>query len=649
MCGIAGVFDLAAASTADDLRSRADAMAARVRHRGPDGAGIWVDAASGVALGHRRLKILDLSAAGAQPMVSGSGRFVVTYNGELYNAPELARELERSGTRFRGHSDTEVLVEAIDAWGLDALLRRANGMFAFALWDRHERQLHLVRDRLGEKPMYYAWQGRTVLFGSELKVLRAHPGFAADIDRDALALYFRFGYVPSPMSMLRGVRKLPAASVLTVSAADSSRPEPVAYWSALADLDAASSVGNASADPEAEVDRIEELLRDATRLRMRADVPLGAFLSGGIDSSTVVALMQAQASGSVSTFTIGSTAKTLDEAPAAAAVAAHLGTRHTELVVTPEDALAVIPRLPEVYDEPFADSSQVPTMLVAELARRDVTVSLSGDGGDEVFGGYERYRWVPSLARRLARVPSAVRRGAAWAAMAVPPRLWDGIVGPLPVRVRPRIPATKVAKLASVAPLDGAHAMYRRLVASWDDPGDVVIGAAPPRTIVDDPQLWQRADGDMVSVMMALDTATYLPDDILVKLDRATMCVGLEGRVPFLDHRVVEHVGRLPASLKIRDGHGKWLLRQVLRRYVPESLFDRPKTGFAVPIGAWLRGPLRDWADALLEPDRLRREGYLRPEPIAAAWHEHRRGRRDWDAQLWVVLMFEAWLEATTN
>jgi asparagine synthase (glutamine-hydrolysing) len=496
-------------------------------------------------------------------------------------------------------------------------------MFAFALWDRKERRLQLVRDRFGEKPIYYSRQGTSLLFGSELKALRAHPGFAADVDRRALSLFFRFGYVPSPASILEGVHKLPPASVLTVTAGDLRERQPVAYWSAL-DV-AIEPVTSGALDHHEEIDQLDELLRDATRIRMRADVPLGAFLSGGIDSSTVVALMQAEASGAVSTFTIGSTSRAHDESEPAAAVAAHLGTRHTELVVTPEEARSVIPQLPTVYDEPFADSSQIPSVLVAALARRDVTVSLSGDGGDEMFGGYERYRWVPRLARRFARVPSPLRRSAGRVAASMPPRLWEAVVAPLPTRVRPRIPATKVAKLSSLAPLDGASAMYRQLVSTWSDPTDVVVGVEPAST-----------GNDAVAAMMALDTVTYLPDDILVKLDRATMSVGLEGRVPFLDHRIAEHMGRLPSSLKVVDVRS-------------ESLLERPKAGFGVPIGAWLRGPLREWADALLAPERLQREGYLRSEAVTAAWDDQRRGRRDRAAQIWTALMFQAWLEATTS
>jgi len=641
MCGIAGVLDLAGATTADELQSTARTMAAALRHRGPDDHGTWVDPAAGVAFGHQRLSIVDLSAAGAQPMCSSSGRYVLSYNGEIYNAEALANDLSGSGRRFRGHSDTEVLVEAIDEWGLERAVERTNGMFAFSLWDREHRRLHLVRDRLGEKPLYYGWIGNVLVFGSELKALRAHPAFSGEIDRDALSLFLRFNCVPAPWSIFRGIQKLPPASILTVDPArrpHEALPEP--YWSALAAFEHRD--GSPALSDDDATDHLEELLLDATRSRMRSDVPLGAFLSGGIDSSTIVALMQRESSEAVRTFTIGNTVATFNEADRANAIAQHLGTHHTELLVTPEDALSVIPRLPHVYDEPFADSSQIPTFLVAEIARRDVTVSLSGDGGDEMFGGYDRYRWVPRVAKRFGRVPAGVRRAASNALLAVPPRVWDALALPLPTGMRPRMPATKLAKLAAIMTLDSPPAMYRELVSHWEEPDAVVIGAHEPPTAVD--AAWQtgRRPED---AMMAVDVVTYLPDDILVKLDRATMSVGLEGRVPILDHRVVEFATSLPLEQKIRDGQSKWLLRRVLARHVPTRLFESPKSGFGVPIGTWLRGPLRPWAEELLAPDRLRREGFLRPEPIRAAWDEHQRGRRDHEYHLWDVLMFQAWLE----
>jgi asparagine synthase (glutamine-hydrolysing) len=641
MCGIVGLLDTSASQREDDLRTLVDAMRDTLRHRGPDASGTWVDAPAGIALGHRRLSIVDLSDAGAQPMASASGRWILTYNGELYNAPDLAADLVAAGHRFRGHSDTEVLVEAIASWGLERTLARANGMFAFAVWDRDERALHLARDRVGEKPLFYGWFGSTFVFASELVALRAHPAFDDEIDRTALTEYLRRNCVPAPRSIFEHVRKLPPASVLTIHAASVPGAEsPVTYWSVADTYDPARARPDIGDDGA--VDELEALLLDAVRIRMRSDVPLGAFLSGGVDSATVVALMHAHSDRAVRTFTIGSTSRAHNEADRAAVIADRLGTRHTELVVTGDDALAAVDRLPVVYDEPFADSSQIPTLLVSELARRDVVVSLSGDGGDEVFGGYERYRWVPSLTDRNRRIPAAWRAAGARAATAVPPRAWEALTAPIPPRWRPQIPATKVAKLASLATLDDPRAMYEVLVSHFADPASVVVGGDDPSVV--DPTPWR--DDEAVERMMARDTVTYLPDDILVKLDRATMSVSLEGRIPFLDHRVVELMASLPLRTKLRDGTSKWLLRRVLERYVPAEVFAGPKAGFGVPIGAWLRGPLRPWAEDLLATDALARAGYLRPEPIRRLWDEHQSGRYDRAYQLWDVLMFQAWLEA---
>jgi asparagine synthase (glutamine-hydrolysing) len=536
-----------------------------------------------------------------------------------------------------------VLVEAIEHWGLDTALDRVNGMFAFACWDRDERRLSLVRDRLGEKPLYYGWRGSTLLFGSELTALRAHPKAAFTVDRGALASYLRFAAVPAPASIYEGVSKLPPASILTVDAdsASGSRVALRRYWSA---FDSFTDPRVDRTDPTGIIDELEPLLRDAVRIRMRSDVPLGAFLSGGIDSTTVVALMQDQSEAPVRTFTIGSTYRTYDEAATAHAVASHLGTRHTELIVTAADAQAVIPRLPDIYDEPFADSSQIPTFLVAELARHDVTVSLSGDGGDETFGGYNRYRHLPRIVRRNRRIPASARRRAAALIEAVPPVTWERLAALVPSSRRPRIPATKAAKFAAVTRLDAPEAMYAELVTDWSGVDTVVIDGIAPRTLVDRADEWPPV-AELENLLMALDTVTYLPDDILVKLDRATMAVGLEGRVPLLDHRVVEFGAGLPASMKLRDQRSKWPLRAVLSRYVPDELVNRPKSGFGVPLGDWLRGPLRPWADDLLAADRLRREGFFLAEPIRAIWEEHQHRTRDWEYHLWDVLMFQAWHE----
>ncbi len=649
MCGIAGFLDLAPARDAASLQATVAAMADTLRHRGPDDAGVWVDAAAGVALGFRRLAIIDLSPHGRQPMASADGRYVVVFNGELYNFRALRADLERAaGVRFRGHSDTEVLVEAIAHWGLRAALDRFNGMFAFAVWDCHERRLHLVRDRLGEKPLYYGWVGGCFLFGSELAALRAHPAFDAEIDRGAVALYLRLGCVPAPYSIYRGIAKLPPGTLLTVPADDpGARPRPAAYWSARAVAERGAQAPLRGPVREI-VAQLDALLRDAVRLRLEADVPLGAFLSGGIDSSTVVALMQAQSARPVKTFTIGFHEADYDEARHAAAVARHLGTEHTALYLTPDEALAAIPRLPTLYDEPFADPSQLPTFLVAELARGAVTVALSGDGGDELFGGYNRYFWGRSIWQKVGWLPRGVRGTAVAALTALSPEAWGAVfarLGPaLPRGVRQSNPGDKLHKLAEVLDADHAEALYLRLVSHWKEPAALVPGAAEPATLLTDRAAWADLP-DFTQRMMFLDTVTYLPDDILTKLDRATMAVSLEARVPLLDHRVVEFAWRLPLALKIRRGQGKWLLRQVLDRYVPRALVERPKMGFGVPLDAWLRGPLRDWAEALLDEGRLRRDGLLDPAPIRAKWREHLSGQRNWQYYLWDVLMLQAWLE----
>jgi asparagine synthase (glutamine-hydrolysing) len=648
MCGLAGFVDCARETPGEALGAIATRMAETLRHRGPDSGGAFADPAAGIALGFRRLAIVDLTEDGNQPMTSACGRYVIVFNGEIYNFTELRAQLEGAGHRFRGRSDTEVLLAAFTAWGVPAAMPRLNGMFAFAVWDRRERLLHLAVDRVGEKPMYYGWSGTTFLFGSELKALRAHPGFRAGIDRDALALYLRHKYVPAPWSIYQGVRKLPPATVLTVGVGTPGHsPAPVPYWSAR-------SVAESGADhglgPAEATDRLDELLRDAVARRMVADVPLGAFLSGGVDSSTVVALMQAQSSRPVRTFTIGYDDPDFNEAVDAKAVAAHLGTDHTELYVSPRDCMAVIPRLPGLYDEPFADSSQIAVFLVSQLARRHVTVSLSGDGGDELFGGYNRYRWVPGVWRQASRIPRPLRGAAAGLLTSRSPEAWQRLLrraGPLAPRTADhRLAGDKLHKLAGVLGLDSPEAIYLDLVSHWKQPNALVRGASELPTAVTDPGQWADVPG-VVEHMMYLDLVTYLPGDILVKLDRASMGVSLEGRVPLLDHRVVELAWRVPMDLKIRDGQTKWLLRQVLYRYVPRQLIERPKMGFGVPIDRWLRGPLRDWAETLLAADRLSADGYLDPAQVRDRWAEHLSGRRDWQYHLWDVLMFQAWLDET--
>jgi asparagine synthase (glutamine-hydrolysing) len=621
-------------------------MSATLAHRGPDDAGNWSDPNGEVGFGSQRLAIIDVSPLGHQPMTSADGRYTIAYNGEAYNFEAIRAELQAAGRTFRGHSDTEVIVEALSQWGVEATIPRFWGMFAYGIWDAKERQLHLVRDRLGKKPLYYGWQDGTLLFGSELKALRAHPAFHAPVDRDALTAYLRFCYVPSPRSIHVGIHKLPPATWITFGPdRPGELPEPRSYWDPVAIADAGQRDRSEYTDEEA-VDALDTLLGDAVRLRMISDVPLGAFLSGGIDSSTVVALMQAQSSRPVRTFTIGYDNAQYDESVAAKAVAAHLGTDHTELQVTPAEMQAVIPRLPDLYDEPFADASQIPTFLVSELARRSVTVALSGDGGDEVFGGYNRYVTGMRTWKRLSRVPQPARRGAVKVVEGIRPRTWDRagriIDKVLPSGRRGFVSGNRVHKLASVLALGSVDEMYTRLVSTWPEPGGLVIGGVEP------PLPFKSIRSGIVEPaerMMLFDLIGYLPDDILAKVDRASMGASLEARAPLLDHRVVEFAWRLPLSQRIRGGEGKWLLRRVLDRHVPKPLIDRPKQGFGIPIDRWLRGPLREWATDLLSESRLKREGYFDPKPITAALQDHLEGRRNVQYPLWVVLMFEAWLE----
>lgn len=652
MCGLTGFLDTAASLDCDAQRAIVRRMAASLLHRGPDDGGEWMDEQAGIALGFRRLAIVDLSPAGHQPMVSASGRYVIAFNGEVYNFGAIRSELEAAGAApvYRGGSDTEVMLAAFEAWGVEKAVQRFIGMFAFALWDREQRTLHLVRDRLGVKPLYYGWAGKTLLFGSELKALRAHPGFDGKIDRDALALMLRYDYIPAPYSIYRGFRKLPAGTILTLHADSGWEADAIPYWSAKTVAESGVHNPFGGSDEEA-IEHLDGLLRDSIGLRMIADVPLGVFLSGGVDSSVVVALMQAQSSRPVKSFTIGFREESYNEAQHARAVAKHLGTEHTELIVSPEEAMAVIPRLPALYDEPFADPSQIPTFLVSQLARTSVTVSLSGDGGDELFGGYNRYFWGRGLWNRLGKIPRPVRQAGAGLMNAVPPGTWDSLfrlAGPLlPAGARQRNPGDKMAKLAEIMGADGPDALYLALVSHWKHPTELVADSQEPPTPFTDRSRWANLS-DFTQRMMFLDTVSYLPDDILVKVDRASMGVSLEAREPLLDHRILEFAWKLPMQMKIRDGKGKWLLRQVLYRYVPQNLIERPKAGFGVPIDEWLRGPLRDWAESLLAESSLRRQGVFNPTPIRKKWAEHLSGRHNWQYYLWNILMVQAWLEAET-
>jgi asparagine synthase (glutamine-hydrolysing) len=640
MCGIAGFVGAASNIAGGNVDNIAESMAASLAHRGPDDQGIWVDPAAGTALVHRRLSIIDLSPAGHQPMVSADERFVITYNGEVYSYQPIAAEFAARGHKFRGHSDTEVILESFAVNGVAATLKRMIGMFAIALWDRRERTLTLIRDRLGIKPLYWAKFGTLFLFGSELKALRAHPGWTPRIDRNAVAAFMRHNYVPAPHTIYEGVHKLAPGTILTLPW--QGEPRISRFWDARAVARDGMNLPLQGTDAEL-TEQLESLLRDAVGRRMIADVPLGAFLSGGIDSSTVVALMQAARSGKVRTFSIGFEIPGYNEAPHAAAVARHLGTEHTELTVTSRQALDVIPRLPEWYDEPFADSSQIPTYLVSAMTRRHVTVALSGDGGDELFAGYNRYQLTQRFWRALSLLPQPLRKSAAAALTALSPDRWTSLLSALPSRLRPPQIGDKVHKVAAVLKLDSADAIYRRLVSHWE-PFEIMPQAREPRTILDDDKLPTEFP-ELLARMQFLDLVTYLPDDILTKLDRASMAVALEARVPLLDHRVVEFSWRLPRAAKVRRGTSKWLLRQVLYRHVPPALVERPKMGFGIPLGEWLRGPLRDWAEALLNERRLREAGLLDHAMVRRFWQEHVDGRRNWQYLLWDVLMLEAWRE----
>jgi asparagine synthase (glutamine-hydrolysing) len=644
MCGIVGYLSSHNHGNPKEIIS---VMSSRITHRGPDDFGFWLDQQVELALGHQRLSIIDLTRAGHQPMISQSGRFVLIFNGEIYNHLSLRKNLNHFD--WCGYSDTETLLACIDTWGLHKAISLSQGMFAFALWDKINKKLFLVRDRLGEKPLYYGWQNGVLLFGSELKSLQVHPDFNAEINRASIALLLRYGYIPTPHSIYKDIFKLPPGCCLEIdyhSPIDSPL-NPVPYWSMKTAAEEGSADTLDCSDAEA-VSLLEEKLTQSVHSQMHADVPLGAFLSGGIDSTTIVSLMQAQSSRPVRTFSIGFDESAYNEAEHAKQVANFLGTSHTELYLTSRKALDVIPKLPDLYDEPFSDSSQIPTFLVSEMTSHHVTVALSGDGGDELFGGYNRYLLPRSILMRIYQYPKPFRSMLRKLLVSIAPSSWDLFLSAisivLPKSLNLAQSGDKLHKFARLLSSSSKEEIYSGLVSQWSHPDQVVIGAAEPPTLPTLESSWPNLK-DFESKMMAIDAMTYLPDDILVKVDRAAMAVSLETRVPFLDHRLVEFAYQIPLHMKIRNSTAKWLLREVLHKYVPRKIMDRPKMGFAVPLEDWLRGPLRDWGESLLSKSRLNEEGFLRPDPIREKWTQHISGKRNWHHQLWSVLMFQAWLE----
>jgi asparagine synthase (glutamine-hydrolysing) len=643
MCGIVGYWDKRGADI-----SVIKKMVSFIQHRGPDGAGAWLSNSGDLAFAHRRLAIIDLSTAGHQPMSSPCGRFTLVFNGEIYNHLDLRAELHREGIHFdwRGHSDTETLLATLLHWGVEKSLQRLNGMFAFALWDNTERCLFLARDRMGEKPLYYGNSGGSFLFGSELKCFKSHPHWNEEIDRNALALYMRHSNVPAPWSIYQGIKKLPPANFVVIREAGKQISEPQCYWNLAEITERGSCSANQNKyDVESHVEALDTLLLDAVKSRMVADVPLGAFLSGGYDSSMVVALMQAQSIQPIKTYTIGFNEPAYNEAAHAKVVASHLGTDHTELYVTPAEAMAVIPLLPTIWDEPFSDSSQIPTFLVSKLASKHVTVCLSGDGGDELFCGYGRYTQGNQIWQVLRLLPNPLRQLVGSLIQIFPGALLESLLSYLPKQFQIPHLADRFPKLAEVFKLQTRESYYHHLMSNWKQPEDLVLNSVEPKTIFNKSNLLPKLT-DFREQMMYLDSMTYLPDDILTKVDRASMAVSLEARVPLLDHRLVEFALKVPISLKHRDGRGKWLLREVLHRYIPRQLMERPKMGFGVPIEYWLRGPLREWAEDLLNERRLKEEEFFDPAPIRKMWDDHVSGKRRWHYYLWNVLMFQLWLES---
>ncbi len=641
MCGIVGFWG------GNPEEAVLQNMAEAIAHRGPDDGGRWVDADQAIALSQQRLSIVDLSPAGHQPMISSCGRYVLIFNGEIYNFRNIRQKLDQEAHRnWQGHSDTEVLLEAISSWGVEQALKHSVGMFALALWDKKDATLTLTRDRMGEKPLYFGKLDEVLVFSSELKALKRHPNFKAQINHDALTLMMRHMYIPAPFTIYSGIHKILPGTYYVFS---KERPEPTVkkYWD-IFNVFSEGSKNPFQGSPDEAVNALEELLKQSIKDQMIADVPLGAFLSGGVDSSTIVALMQSINTGPVKTFSIGFDVAAYNEADHAKSVAAHLGTDHTEFYVSEKQAQDVIPLLPDIYCEPFADASQIPTYLVAKLARNDVTVSLSGDGGDELFSGYRRYQLGQNLWQRFNKIPLPLRRLASYCATLPSPNGWDGLAAPLlcmlPQHKRPQLIGEKIHKAAGLLNFNNSDELYSHVVSHWKNPSDIVLNSREPQGPLTG-LLPVPENLSAIERMMYKDTISYLPDDILTKVDRAAMAVSLESRVPLLDHRIIEFAARLPLSIKRHNNTAKWPLRQVLYRHVPKTLIERPKAGFSVPIDAWLRGALQDFAEDLLDENKLRQQGIFNPAPIRKAWQDHLSGKRNMQYHLWGVLMFQAWHE----
>ena len=647
MCGITGF--ISPHLSKDSFQKNIEFMTNKLEHRGPDDEGIWFDSNSGIALGHSRLSIIDLSIAGHQPMISECRRYYIVFNGEIYNHNSLRKELPES-IKWQGHSDTETLLNAISKWGLKRTLRKIVGMFAFALWDRSKKKLTLVRDRLGEKPLYFGFKGKTMLFGSELKSIEAFPGTPLDVSRDSLEIYLRYGFVPAPYSIYKGIYKLSPGNFIEFSIDNVKArtiPESSKYWSFASIVKKQQSKQFSGSEIDA-TNQLENLLKKSISGQLLGDVPLGAFLSSGIDSSTIVSLMQHQSSNPINTFTIGFKEFGYDESKSAKKISSYLGTKHCELFLTPNDALNIIPSLPRIYDEPFSDVSQIPTFLISQFASNNVKVCLSGDGGDELFCGYSRHIVAPRIWAILKNIPLKLRKIIANFIQKIPPSTWDNFYYTceifLPRYLRINFPGAKINKISDLIRYDTLYEIYLSLISSWSSPQEIILNKNPNKEF-EDSKFSNFKLKDMHHQIMFMDTLNYLPNDILVKIDRAAMASSLETRLPFLDHRVIEFAWRIPLHMKLKNNRSKWLLRQVLQNYLPENLIEGPKKGFSVPIAEWLRGPLKNWVNDLLDEKLISSQNYFSAKPIKIKWEEHLSGKQDWSKQLWTILMFQSWLQ----